>query len=112
MLAKDGQCLEVEMSFGALERKIIRSLYGPVQEKSYWRIRYSNEICGLYKGTTQRNGMGWKHMQDRRLKKTEKKIYISRPIGKPNDRRRCHKTSRAHMMGKIRIRPKSLGTKN
>jgi hypothetical protein len=64
MPAKDGQCLEVEMSLGALEREIIRSLYGPVQEQSFWRIRYSNEICGLYKGTTvvrltKLRGMEW-----------------------------------------------------
>jgi hypothetical protein len=64
MPAKFGQCLEVEMSLRALERKIIRSLYGPVQDESYWRIRYSNEICGLYKGTdvvrlTKLRGMEW-----------------------------------------------------
>jgi hypothetical protein len=39
MPAKFGHRLEVEMSLGALERKIIRSLYNPAQEKPYWRIR-------------------------------------------------------------------------
>ena len=48
MEAKLGQCLGVEMSLGDFERKIIRRLYGPIQEK-FWRIHSSNEIYGLCK---------------------------------------------------------------
>jgi hypothetical protein len=30
------------------ERKILRKRYGPTNDNGVWRIRYNQELCGLY----------------------------------------------------------------
>jgi hypothetical protein len=39
-----------ENSLRIFERKILRKIYGPVQEGDTWRVRYNEELNGLIKG--------------------------------------------------------------
>jgi hypothetical protein len=39
-----------ENSFRIFERKILRKIYGPVQEGDTWRIRYKEELNRFIKG--------------------------------------------------------------
>jgi hypothetical protein len=39
-----------EQMLNTFERKILRRIYGPIQERGCWRPRWNNELCGLYKG--------------------------------------------------------------
>ena len=36
---------------GIFEGKILRKIYGPVNEKGEWRIRYNKELYELYKSS-------------------------------------------------------------
>ena len=36
---------------GIFERKILRKIYGPVNENGEWRIRYNKELYELYKSS-------------------------------------------------------------
>ena len=38
-----------QKKLGIFERKILREIYGPVNEKGEWRIRYNKELYELYK---------------------------------------------------------------
>jgi hypothetical protein len=38
-----------EVTLGSFERKILRKIYGPIEERGEWRIRYSHELYQLYK---------------------------------------------------------------
>jgi hypothetical protein len=37
-----------ENALSTFERKILRRIYGPVQDNSQWRIRYNKELYELY----------------------------------------------------------------
>jgi hypothetical protein len=37
-----------ENAVSTFERKILRRVYGPVQDNGQWRIRYNKELCELY----------------------------------------------------------------
>ena len=39
-----------ENSLRIFERKILRKIYGPVQERDTWRIRYNEELNRFIKG--------------------------------------------------------------
>jgi hypothetical protein len=36
-----------ENLFQIFERRILRRIYGPINEGGIWRIRYNNELCKL-----------------------------------------------------------------
>jgi hypothetical protein len=38
-----------ENMINIFERKILRKIFGAVREGDYWRARYNNELCGLYR---------------------------------------------------------------
>ena len=40
-----------QKKLGIFERKILRKIYGPVNEKGEWRIRYNKELYELYKSS-------------------------------------------------------------
>jgi hypothetical protein len=37
-----------ENTLSTFERKILRRIYGSVQDNGQWRIRYNKELCELY----------------------------------------------------------------
>ena len=38
-----------QTKLGIFERKILRKIYGPINEKGEWRITYNKELYELYK---------------------------------------------------------------
>jgi len=40
---------QTEKVLFTFERKILRRIYGPTQDKGRWRPIWNNEICNLYK---------------------------------------------------------------
>lgn len=79
------------------ERRILRRIYGPVQDNGVWRIRYNNELYNLYKDNKLTTIIRYHRLQwaghiirmgDNRI---PKKVLFSqiegrRPIGRPRDR--------------------------
>jgi len=43
-----------EVILGVLERKILRAIFGPTNEKGEWRIKYNHELYTLYKDIHKR----------------------------------------------------------
>ncbi|KAJ4443719.1 hypothetical protein ANN_05394 [Periplaneta americana] len=68
--------VEAKAKLGIFERKILRGIFGPMQENMQWRIRYNNELYKLYR------------MEGNRIPKKilEGKIHGKRPIGRPKNR--------------------------
>lgn len=88
---------KTEMMLGALERKILRRIFGPVQENSKWRIRYNHELYRLYKSDDivthiKLRRLEWAghvyRMEEYRIPKKilEGTIYGRRPVGRPKGR--------------------------
>jgi hypothetical protein len=85
-----------ESMLRALERKILRWICGPVQEKGRWHSRWSNNIYSLYKDLNiiadiKITRLGWAggvvRMEDERSpKKVNRKVYKTGPIWKPRTR--------------------------
>jgi hypothetical protein len=80
------------------ERKILRTIYGPIQEGGCWRPRWYNQLYSLYKEpnivediTTRR--LGWaRHiirMEEERNPKmvSNGNFHTTRPVGRPGTRR-------------------------
>jgi hypothetical protein len=38
-----------EIALDVFERKILRRIYGPIQDKGQWRSRYNKELYDLFK---------------------------------------------------------------
>ena len=83
-----------EMALGAFERKILRRIFGPVQQNSQWRMRYNDELYDLYKDNDivtfiKLRRLEWAghvyRMEDHRIPKRlmEGRIYGIRPKGRP-----------------------------
>jgi hypothetical protein len=53
------------MAFGAFQQKMLRVIYGPIQENTLWSIQYNITSSSCFKVLTvvtyktQRKGMGW-----------------------------------------------------
>ncbi|KAJ4432424.1 hypothetical protein ANN_21043 [Periplaneta americana] len=88
---------ETEAKLGIFERKILRSIFGSVQENMQWRIRYNNELYKLYKSFDivtfiKLRRLEWAghvyRMEGNRIPKKilEGKIHGKRPIGRPKNR--------------------------
>ena len=86
-----------EMALGAFERKILRRIFGPVQQNAQWRIRYNDELFNLYKDNDivtfiKLRRLEWAghvyRMEDHRIPKRlmEGRIYGIRPKGRPKNR--------------------------
>jgi len=81
-----------ELMVNAFERKILRRIYGPVQENGQWRIRYTHEIYQLFAGadlatTIRLQRVKWaKHLQRMEESRVVKRIFnqkleVKRPVG-------------------------------
>lgn len=88
---------ETEAKLGIFERKILRRIFGPVQENMQWRIRYNNELYKLYRSFDivtfiKLRRLEWAghvyRMEGNRIPKKilEGKIHGKRPIGRPKNR--------------------------
>jgi hypothetical protein len=79
------------------ERKILRRIYGPIQEGECWHPRWNNELYSLYKEpnivediTTRR--LGWVgqiiRMEEERIIKRvlNGNFHSTRPVGRPRTR--------------------------
>jgi hypothetical protein len=40
--------LQKKIALNTFERKILRKIYGLIQENGVWRKRYNHELCNLY----------------------------------------------------------------
>lgn len=81
----------------AFKRKILRSIYGPNQEESMWRIRYNHELYQLYKAPKLSTHISlmrlrWaeyvQRLDDGRIPKKvlTTSFLVSRPREKPRNR--------------------------
>lgn len=88
---------KAETALGVFERKILRRIYGPVNDNGQWRIRYNHELMDLYKETDivtyiKLKRLEWAghvcRMGSQRVNKriVEGRIYGRRPVGRPKDR--------------------------
>ena len=81
----------------ALERKVLRKIYGPLRVNGHWRNRYDDEICKLYKEVELSRNIRWRRLQrvghairvmDERVSEKSLNGYIEgrRPVGRPGGR--------------------------
>ena len=88
---------KVEMMLGRFERKILRRIFGPIQENMQWRSRYNQELYKQFKSTDlvthiKLRRLEWaghvSRMEESRVPKKvmEGKIYGRRPVGRPRER--------------------------
>jgi hypothetical protein len=79
------------------ERKILRRIYGPIQEEGRWHLRWNNELCSLYKDLNivddiKIRRLGWAghiiRMEDERIPKMvlNGRFHNTRPVGRPRAR--------------------------
>ena len=87
-----------EQMLSTVERKILRRIYGPIQEGGFWRPRRNNEIYSLYIESNileyiQFRRLGWAghiiRMEEQRIPKRvlNGNFHITRPVGIPGTRR-------------------------
>ena len=89
---------KTEMMLGIFERKILRRIFGAVQENSNWRIRYNHELYEQYKSLDIVTYIKFKRlewaghvcrMEESRVPRRsylDGNIYGKRPVGRPKDR--------------------------
>jgi hypothetical protein len=86
-----------ENVLSTFERKILRRIYGPVQDNGQWRIRYSKELYELYcepdlVTCIKLKRLQWaghvQRMEDTRIPKKvfKAKFEVVRSVGKPRKR--------------------------
>jgi hypothetical protein len=80
-LSKAGERLLI-----AFERRILRCIFGAVQENGEWRERYNHELCELFNETDivkyiKINRLGWAgHVTRMGNNRTVKKVFNTKPI--------------------------------
>jgi hypothetical protein len=73
-------------------RKILRRIYGPIQEGGRWRPRWNNELCTLYNDLNIVRRLGWAgHIIRIEEEGIPKKVlngtfHNTRPVGRPRTR--------------------------
>jgi hypothetical protein len=85
---------EVDMkTLNTLERKILRRIYGPVEEQGIWRIRTNQEMREVYKdldtaAPINKKKLEWiGHAVRKDERRTVKKTFESKPEGSRRRRR-------------------------
>ena len=77
-----------EMSLLVFERKILRKIFGPVQENGVWRIRYNEEVYNIYNEpnimkTIKIGRLRWAgHVERMSDESVPKKILHTKPQGR------------------------------
>jgi hypothetical protein len=52
-----------EIKSGTFERKMLRRIYGPINENGQWRCRYNTELYELYKDIDMVNDVKLRRLQ-------------------------------------------------
>jgi hypothetical protein len=76
-----------ERLLSVFERRILRCIFGAVQENGVWRKRYSHEPCELFNepdivNYIKINRLGWAgHVISMGSNRTVKKVFNTKPVG-------------------------------
>jgi hypothetical protein len=86
-----------EQMLNTFERKILRRIYGPIQEGGCWSPRWNNELYSLYKEPNivediKTRRLGWAghiiRIEEERIPERvlNRNFHTTRPVGRPRTR--------------------------
>jgi hypothetical protein len=83
-----------EQMLNTFERKILRRIYGPIQEGGCWHPRWNNELYSLYESNIVEDikirRLGWAghiiRMEEERIPKKvlNRNFHTTKPVGRPS----------------------------